>query len=363
MRQSRQLQSASGEFERFARWLCPRGGPDPAAYDPASLGRFIQTLWQVSPLLESRLPDDIPEHAEIVTARETAAITRLHGEICSDQIDIISGMFDAATMPYVLLKSAATRWICYDTPSHRCGRDIDLAVPLDRVEEARHLFLEAGYRQAIWDEETRTFNQADPGMTALTESTHHELGFLVLVRRVEDLDPEIEAAIRKQIARRSLVWALDQSDRILHYAVVDLHHGLSPEIGVEESLVYAETIQANGRRLRIQPRDWLLFFLVYKLYWEGVHRYRLGAYQYADIIRLVSLLDADGIERFCARIEHWKLEAAAYFTLRRLPMVFGVELPEALMEKVIAWGTAPVDLTPQECNDYGDVWSKLWGRR
>jgi Uncharacterised nucleotidyltransferase len=361
--QSDILLSSRNPFEPFVRWLGPNDIADPAAYDAAGLGRFIQTYWHLSPFLVSRLPGDFPEHPELEIARETATITSLHGEFCAAEMGRIAALLDGEGIPYALLKSAASRWICFDDPAHRCGRDIDLAVPAEQIEQARGLFLQAGYQQALWDENTRTFNSADPSLTVLVESAHHELGFLVMVREVEDLSSDLDAAIRKQIARRSLVWTLDESDRILHYTVLDLHHGLSLEIDVGPSVRHAETIETEYGRLHIQPRDWQLFYLVFKLYWEGVHRYRLGGYQYAELTRLPALLDAEGIDRFCARVEDWNLEAAAYFTLRRLPLEFFVELPDALFEKILAWGSAPTGATPKECNDYGDVWHKLWGGR
>jgi hypothetical protein len=104
--------------------------------------------------------------------------------------------------------------------------------------------------------------------------------------------------------------------------------------------------------------------LIFKLYWEGVQRYRSrGVYQFADLVRLIEQIEGDVATKFFRLIEQYDLEAGAYYVLRRLETDFGLKLGPDLRDFLTRASVPPADYLPSEVNDMGDMWPRLWGFR
>jgi hypothetical protein len=109
--------------------------------------------------------------------------------------------------------------------------------------------------------------------------------------------------------------------------------------------------------------EWILYHVVYKLYWEGVHDYGKGLYQYADIIRLVPSLTPDQFRRFARLAARFNMEVGVHFVLRRLQSDFRLETSPEIAVFIERVAAAPRGRSPRQDNDLGDMWPKLWGYR
>jgi hypothetical protein len=103
--------------------------------------------------------------------------------------------------------------------------------------------------------------------------------------------------------------------------------------------------------------------LIYKIYWEGVHNYGKGAYQFADLVRLIPATTELTFARLVRILETHRLEAAGYFVLRRLKQNFGLVLQPEIETFLEHASHGPPDREPFQVNDLGDMWPKLWGAR
>jgi len=147
------------------------------------------------------------------------------------------------------------------------------------------------------------------------------------------------------------------------YASIDVHHALSLDIPVDELLASATERQIDAElTVRVPDLTWLAVHLIFKVYWEGVHNYGKGLYEYADIARLLPRVDPDTFARALQVLGQYRLRAAAYYVLRRLPLL-GIDLPKCVEAFLDAARTAAPGEHPLEANDFGDVWPKLFGRR
>jgi hypothetical protein len=108
---------------------------------------------------------------------------------------------------------------------------------------------------------------------------------------------------------------------------------------------------------------WAAFHLIFKIYWEGVHNYRKGAYQFADLVRLSPKLQGREVSRLADLLEQYGLEAAGFYVLRRLEPTFGATVSPELRALIDRLAVPPADRFPEEVNDLGDMWPKIWGVR
>ncbi len=144
--------------------------------------------------------------------------------------------------------------------------------------------------------------------------------------------------------------------------MIDIHHKLSLDIGLDDLLGNARTIERGGERLSVPDFAWFAAHLIFKLYWEGVHNYGKGLYQYADLVRLVPCLDEPTFGRLTGILDSYNLVAGAYHVFSHLPD-FGVLVPPHIRSFVDDAREPPKGTDPIEINDLGDAWPKLWGRR
>jgi hypothetical protein len=265
-------------------------------------------------------------------------------------------------IPYVLLKGSAIRFAAYASPLLRCGKDLDIGVPRRQIRRAEEIAIAEGFLPSQWNEKTKRFTIPDRALRSAVEAQHYELGFLVRRQTIVDLDPEDEAAIRRDLPSQ-FIWHETGDGRLACYVSVDLHHGLSLEMPVEPLVQKARQQAAGADSVPIPPLEWLLFHVIYKLYWEGVHNYGKGGYQYADLARLLPLTDEATFGRLIELLETTSLQPAGYYVLRRLPTDLKMDPRPEVRSFVDSLWEAPTGGDPMKLNDLGDMWAKLWGHR
>jgi hypothetical protein len=328
---------------------------------------LVARWWQLAPVVWPRVQsmvengsapaDGSPRLADLATS--VSALTRVQNLLCWR----FARELESEGIRYTLLKGSAARLVAYDAPHLRGGLDVDIGVRLGDVDAAEAVARAQGFvPSTLIDEEGRHFAPVDSIERELVEQEHYELACLVRRQAVTGLTAEEELAIRNVL---DLVrpWHVTEDGRLACYVTLDVHHGLCLDITVDDVVGSARRVDVGVDSLFIPAPEWLLFHLVFKIYWEGVHNYRRGVYQYADIIRFVDGLASGPAARLVELLETYHLEAAGHYVLRRLPSDFGVALPSALEEFVARTARSPRDMFPIDVNDLGDMWPKLWGYR
>jgi putative nucleotidyltransferase-like protein len=358
-------------------WLLSPVAPDVvagAAVPPPASAEHVDAIacellhaWQVAPAVVPLFIDWIqPAHRDrpsVALLQARARAVAAFAELQNERIREVVGAFDAAGLPYALLKSAALRFQVYDHPAERCGEDFDLAVARRDLGAARRVLEGMGYEPAQWSEAALRYQQGDPAFRAFVEARHHELGFLIRRERVHGLAPHTRDAVFDQLALRPWLWHLTPEGALATYLLVDVHHGLSLDIPADALLATRCAADLDGTPAWVPSPAWSAFFSIYKLYWEGVHHYREGVHHYADLARLMPRLTATDVVELAHIVETYNLRAAAYFVLRRLTPMFGVVLDPAVDALIDACAVPNVRTGALDQNDYGDVWPKLWGQR
>jgi hypothetical protein len=236
--------------------------------------------------------------------------------------------FDAAEIPYALLKSAALLFSIYALPEQRYGEDFDLVVAQSHLAAARRVLERLCYEPAQWSEATLRYQHGDPELRALVEARHYELVYLVRRERVHGLSQRTRDAVFDQLSIRPWLWYLTPTGNLATYMVVDVHHGLALDIPADALLATRCTAELDGTPTWVPLRTWSTFHINYKLYWDGVHLY-------ADLIRLAPTLNAADV----------------------------VELDPAMDALIDLCAVPNLRSGALEQNDCRDVWPKLWGRR
>lgn len=341
-------------------------GQDPQARsaDHADSGALLGLLlanWQVLPALDpTQLGNTLvaKDHARFVRARL--------GVLAFEQAQIagcapfLAGL-EAAGIRYALLKGAAAGCLLYPERHLRAAWDFDLGVGWDDLADAEALALDCGFHQAQRDPDRGRFVRADRELRAIVEEMHFELGFLARRLRVTNLSDETRAAIRDEPWTHQF-WHDATTDTPWCYAVVDIHHKLSLDIELDGLLASSWQKPYSGHVIGLPDFAWFGAHLVFKLYWESVHTYGKGLYQYADLVRLVPMLDPITFLRLVSILREHNLTAAGYHVFKHLPR-FGVTLPAHVAAFVADSESPPPGTDPIESNDLGDMWPKLWNRR
>ncbi|MBS1913056.1 MAG: nucleotidyltransferase family protein [Bacteroidetes bacterium] len=356
--------------ERFA-WLispfAPIPGERPSAEEANQACAFMIECWQqlptALPRFETWMGKGGPRPPLLKRARARETAVRTYARLQNLLLERIIDGVDRRRIPYVLLKSSALRWYVYDSPLTRCGMDIDIGVGSNDLQEMQQVLYDLGFVQAQWNQAERRFEGADPLLRALVEMVHYELGFLVRRQRVTGLGAETERMIHSQLDLSPNPWHLDESGELACYVVVDVHHGISREVSVDTLLESYRRIATSAAERAVPSDAWTLFHLIFKIYWEGVHDYENGFYQYGDLCRLIERVTADDVLQLRALLSQYNMNAGAYYVLRRIPSDLGTPLPPELNSLMMENAVPPEGRRPGEENDLGDMWPKLWGRR
>lgn len=363
------MPSPTIESDRFA-WTLGQTSPPREAVTASAIDAacaFVTGFWQVAPTIVPRLlewaGDDRAAGAALDAVQDlaiaTRALTRMQNLLCLRFARVLG----AEDIPYVLLKGSAIRLVAYPHPEDRGGLDVDVGVPARHLAAAERIARRQGFVPASLDETGRHFFQVTAREKHLAERGHYELACLVRKQVVGSLDPEVAAAVRRSIGVLR-PWHVTDAGEIGCYVTLDVHHGLCLDIDVDEAVATARTHRvAGGGTVNVPQPEWLLLHLIFKLYWEGVHNYRKGAYQYADIVRLVPRIRGKSAARLFGLLDEYRLQAAAHYVLRRVEPEFGVSLPKELGAYVASASIPPSGVFPTDVNDMGDMWPKIWGRR
>jgi hypothetical protein len=327
---------------------------------------FAFSCWQVLPSVGQKLLQDKgvdsyqPSLAKKLRDRMHAvtAFARVQTALCQRFTEAL----ESGGIPYTLLKGSAARLIAYPHPFMRTGYDIDVAVSSIHIRAAEAISLELGFTQAQWNDESKRFRRANPSLRAAVESQHYELGFLVRHQVIHGLEKEVEQAIRCEMAYKNL-WHSTKSDDLACYVTLDIHHGISLDINVDPLIRSSQRWVNESYVASIPDGKWLLLHLIFKIYWEGVHNYGKGSYQYADLVRLLPLTTENQLEALLELLQRYNIEVAAYFVLRRLENHFGLSLPQCLRQFIDKMAKPSREAMPMALNDLGDMWAKIWGYR
>ncbi len=331
-----------------------------------SAAEFAMDCWQVLPALAPRLLawsqgrfEDSPYASKI---RDLSIGIQALARVQTTLLQRFTSEMDRQRIPYVLLKGSASRLTCYPEPTMRGGLDVDIGVPHGFLDRAEAIVLEQGFLYSSLDETKRHFFQITEEERADVEANHYELACLVRKQVIRDLDPEEDGAIRRSISFLR-PWHVNPNGDLGCYVTFDIHHGLCLDIEVDSVVTTSERTQIAGYSARTPRADWAVFHLIFKIYWEGVHNYRKGGYQYADLIRLIPRVRGALAMGLISLLSHYYLEAAAYYVLRRLQTEFHLKLSPELEAFVDLAGDPPEDEFPNDINDLGDMWPKIWGYR
>jgi hypothetical protein len=342
----------------------PPAAPLSAEGSAALLVRILDN-WQVLPALSADLVEG--ELAGILSTGDHARLARARLAVSAFEKAQIVGCapflaaLDDHEIRYSLLKGAAAACLIYPERHMRAAWDFDLGVAWDDAPAAEALALQSGFHQAQRDPDLGRFYRADRELRAIVEDSHFELGFLARRLEVINLPLETKAAIREESWTHQF-WHDADTDLPWCYAVVDIHHKLSLDIELGGLLASAWRKTGSDWALSVPDPAWFGAHLIFKLYWEGVHQYGKGLYQYQDLIRLLPMLDEAAFARLRAVLEHHHLVAAGYHVLKHVSD-FGLDLPPHIESFVCEARTPASGTDPIETNDLGDVWPKLWGRR
>jgi hypothetical protein len=336
-----------------------------AAPTSAAIVDRLLACWQILPSLPEELVNGaaakilLPsDHRRLVNAR-LAVIAFQKAQIvgCRPLLQAL----EKNAVSYSILKGAAAACVLYPERYMRAAWDFDIGVSWNDLPAAETLALEAGFHQAERDADNNRFYRANRQLRAIVEKEHYELGYLVRRLQVTNLPTETLAAIRTEKWTHQF-WHDAESEAPWCYAAADVHHSMSLEIGLKDLLATSHRISIGGETVRVPDATWLAAHLIYKLYWEGVHNYAKGLYQYCDLIRLLPKLDEAVVARVVEILETYNLIAAGYYTLKHL-YKFGVTLPAHIVNFIADAQYPPAGGDPIGLNDLGDLWPKLWGRR
>lgn len=350
-------------------WLLGTMGRVPEAPNPAEFAsacEFGLSAWQVLPAIGGRLlawgNHALAEGAAAKRVRDRMVSLDVLGRFQLRMCARLLEAFQHRSIPYALLKGSAVRFAAYPDPKQRMGKDFDIAVPRRFLHRAEQAAQDCGLVPAQWSPSKKRFHQADPILRSMVEAQHYELGFLVRRQVATDLTEAEDRAIRRDLDSQ-FIWHLTDENELACYISIDLHHGLSLEVDVEPLVDEAMPFKWNGFPIKLSPPEWTLFHLIYKIYWEGVHNYGKGAYQFADLVRLLPSTTQQTFARLVQMLQAHRLEAAGYFVLRRLKQNFGLSLPPEIETFLDDASRPPPDREPFQVNDLGDMWPKLWGAR
>lgn len=335
----------------------------PTSQDQEDIARVLLRSWQVLPAVLPKylqwLGDETPNAVVLARSKAIRALAQLQNQTWKQ----LSEQFHKERIPYVLLKSGALRWLCYQQPTDRCGFDVDIGVPRRYLQRSQEIVAQQGFQAAQWLEKHQRFERANPILKVLTEMVHYELGFLVCPKKVSGLHARTLQALSDQKEEIPNLWHFDAHHQPFGYVVLDIHHGISREISVDDMVATSRPFTKDSQLFHAPRLAWMAFHLIFKIYWEGVHNYDLTAYQFADLCRLLPLMDDTESEFLIHTLQRWQLVAAGYFVLRRLPHNFETPLPAKLQDFVNQAAKPNRSIKPKDQNDLGDMWGKVWGGR
>jgi hypothetical protein len=337
----------------------------PEQLEPACA--FMLRNWQVLPITAPRFLDWVRpksrESPEVAHIRDVTAAVRALARIQTLLAHQFVEELESRGVPYVLMKGSAATLFLYTESDLRSGLDVDIGVPKSHIRVAERIAREQGFLPAGFDIDNRHVYRISEAEKKLVEAEHYELACLNRRQIVQGLHPDDDAAIRRSIPTPR-AWHETDDGELACYVTLDIHHGICLDIPVDYMVESAQKVTRHGYSAWIPQPEWMMLQLIFKIYWEGVQRYwARGVYQFADVVRLVEQIRGDVASRLFKLLEHYELEAGAYYVLRRVETDFGIKLGPELSDFLTRASIPPIDHLPSEVNDKGDMWPRLWGFR
>lgn len=356
--------------DRFAWLLGPDESEGPGRFHPQQLEAactFMLRNWQALPVMAPKflhwIGDEYSQTPEVERIRDATAAVRALARVQALLGNRFTNELDRHAIPYVLMKGSAAVFAVYSEPDLRSGLDIDIGVPRRYIRRAERLARNQGFVAAAFDADNRHVYRVSDYEKRCVEAQHYELACLNRRQVVRGLSAEDDAAIRRSIPIPR-AWHETKDGQLACYVTLDLHHGISLDIEVDEMVASGRKETRHGYTALIPQPEWMMLQLIFKIYWEGVHRYRMrGLYQYADLVRLVGQIHGPVASRFFDLLNRYELQAGAYYILRRVEKAFGLQLGPELREFLTEASIPPTHRSPNEVNDMGDMWPRLWGYR
>jgi hypothetical protein len=356
--------------DRFA-WLLGTEKAKPgvrfstAQLEPACA--FLLRNWQVLPTMAPKFLEWVDrKHQEAPEVQQIRDVTVAVRALARMQIHLANRFItelEQQNVPYTLMKGSSAALSLYPEVDLRSGLDVDVAVPRRYIRRAERIARDQGFVPAAFDAENRHAYPVSEEERREVEAGHYELACLNRLQIVEGLSPEDDAAIRRAIPIPR-AWHKTEEGELACYVTLDVHHGICLDIPVDEMVDTARQETHHGYTSWIPQPEWMMLQLIFKLYWEGVQRYRSrGVYQYADLVRLVPQIKDDVAVRLFEILKQYDLEAGAYYVFRRLETTFGLKPGPDIREFLAEASIPPTDALPNEVNDMGDMWPRLWGFR
>ena len=349
-------------------WLPDKKAPSADEFEAAC--EFALASWQALPIIAPNLfrwgkaRNQKSKSAGRVRDRLTSILA--FGRVTRQ----ISGRFfaklDQQRIPYAAIKASALQQATYTAPDLRIGKDIDIAVPMEYLNLAEEAAVKIGFVPAQYNEKLKRFHLADPIHRKAIEHNHYELGFLARRQIVHGLSENEQAAIRRDMPHNYL-WQNSTTGELECYTCVDIHHGLSMDISsdpVVDSRYRVETADiSSGLAYWVAAPEWLMLHTIYKIYWEGVHTFNKGGYQFADLAAEVATAKPGTLMRLFDLLEDYTLEAAGFYVFRRIETDLHTPLPPEIHTFLELTATISNRHDAVPMNDLGDMWPKLWGHR
>jgi hypothetical protein len=368
VRQRELLDGFSPEDQIIVALLAANETPPLPSATPPDSAKIVERLlqcWQILPSLPESIFRDwlgqfvtAEDHRRLHNAR--LAVTDFEKAQIAGNRGFLNSLKQHG-IHHTLLKGAASACLLYPERQMRAAWDFDVGVGWNDLRDAEALALAAGFHQAQRDRDAPRFYRADRRLRAIVEESHFELGFLVRRLQVTNLSAETKAAIKAEKWCHQF-WHDADTDKPWCYAVLDIHHKLSLDIGLDDLLLTVTSVERGGEQINVPDFAWFAAHLIFKLYWEGVHNYGKGLYQCADLVRLIPHLDEPTFDRLVNILDTYNLAAGAFYAFNHLAD-FGIAPPPHIARFIDTARVPPNDGDPIEFNDLGDVWPKLWGRR
>lgn len=366
----RDATKGAGRADRFA-WLFGTDEATPAvqfsAEELAPACALMLRNWQVLPVTAPRLQDWIDrgfqDSPEVRNLRDVTAAVRALARMQMLLANRFAEELERRGVPHVFMKGIATAFALYPELDLRSGLDVDIGVPEGHIRAAERIAREQGFVPAAFDPDNRHVRRISESQKQMVEAEHYELACLNRRQVVRGLDPDEDAAIRRSIPLPR-AWHETEDGQLACYVTLDIHHGICLDIEVDSMVDSARRDTRNGYSAWIPQPEWMMLQLIFKIYWEGVQRYNSrGVYQFADVVRLVPQIQGETASRLFDLLKQYELEAGAYYVFRVLESAFGIKLTHELHEFLVRASIPPRDKLPEEVNDKGDMWPRLWGER
>jgi len=337
----------------------------PEQLEPACA--FVVRNWPVLPVMEPKLlrwiGGECRDAPAVQHVKDVNTAVRALARMQMLLVTRFAAELERQSIPYVLMKGSAASLTLYPETDLRSGLDVDIGVPRDQIREAERVAEEQGFVSAAFDVENRHAHRVNEHEKRAVESQHYELACLNRRQVVRGLAPEDETAIRRAIPTPR-TWHETEEGELGCYVTFDIHHGICLDIPVDEMVETARSVNRDGQNVRVPQPEWMMLQLIFKIYWEGVQRYRMrGLYQYADVVRLIHQIQGPVASRLFELLQAYELEAAGYYVLRRVETDFGLTVGPELRDFLNQAAIPPTDYSPADLNDMGDMWPRLWGFR